>query len=262
MSNLPLPDKKIKRTPIPTKKFSEEEFADGQKDGFDGSLKTDGPNDKFNNHLRCKYCRQLKHRPEHPESCGKHCFERKPTDAEIKEELEEDKRIAVETRGRKKTKTGYIIEDIDDFVVEDESDTDSDEESDAAAYTDSDEESDAAAYTDSDEESDAAAYTDSDEESDAAYTDSDEESDEAYTDSDEESDEEEEFDEEANEEEEGIGCNKCYSCVTGGAGPCVLVEEEEFEMEEEEEDEIILAKITQIALKRLVLRNEKKLRNL
>jgi len=23
-------------------------------------------------------------------------------------------------------------------------------------------------------------------------------------------------------EEEGIGCNKCYSCVTGGAGPCVL----------------------------------------
>lgn len=24
------------------------------------------------------------------------------------------------------------------------------------------------------------------------------------------------------EEEEGIGCNQCYSCVTGGAGPCVL----------------------------------------
>ena len=214
MSNLP--NKKRKRTPIPTKKFSEEEFADGQKDGFDGSLKTDGPNDKYNNHLRCKYCPQLKHRPEHPDSCGKHRYERKPTDAEIKEELEEDNRIAVEMRGRKKTKTGYIIEDIDDFVVEDESDTDSDEESDAA-------------YTDSDEESD--------------------------------------------EEEDGIGCNKCYSCVTGGAGPCVLVEEEEFEMEEEEEeefemeeeeeeDEIILAKITQIALKRLVLRNEKKLRNL
>ena len=242
MSNLPLPDKKRKRTPIPTKKFSEEEFADGQKDGFDGSLKTDGPNDKFNNHLRCKYCPQLKHRPEHPDSCSKHCFERKPTDAEIKEELEEDKRIVVEMRGRKKTKTGYIIEDIDDFVVEDESDTDSDEdeESDAAAYTDSDEESDAAAYTDSDEESDAAAYTDSDEESD-----------------------EEEFDEEANEEEDGIGCNKCYNCVTGGAGPCVLVEEEEFDEEaNEEEEEIILAKITQIALKRLVLRNEKKLRNL
>ena len=24
------------------------------------------------------------------------------------------------------------------------------------------------------------------------------------------------------EEEEGIGCNQCYSCVTGGACPCVL----------------------------------------
>ena len=23
-------------------------------------------------------------------------------------------------------------------------------------------------------------------------------------------------------EEEGIGCNQCYSCVTGGSGPCVL----------------------------------------
>jgi hypothetical protein len=28
--------------------------------------------------------------------------------------------------------------------------------------------------------------------------------------------------EEEEEEEEGIGCNICYSCVTGGAGPCVL----------------------------------------
>ena len=34
-------------------------------------------------------------------------------------------------------------------------------------------------------------------------------------------------DEESDEEEEGIGCNKCYSCVTGGSGPCVLYEEEE-----------------------------------
>jgi len=31
-----------------------------------------------------------------------------------------------------------------------------------------------------------------------------------------------EEEEEEEEEEEGIGCNICYSCVTGGAGPCVL----------------------------------------
>lgn len=29
------------------------------------------------------------------------------------------------------------------------------------------------------------------------------------------------------EEEYGIGCNKCYSCVSGGAGPCVLDREKE-----------------------------------
>jgi len=38
----------------------------------------------------------------------------------------------------------------------------------------------------------------------------------------EEEEEEEEEESEEEEEEEGIGCNICYSCVTGGAGPCVL----------------------------------------
>ncbi len=37
------------------------------------------------------------------------------------------------------------------------------------------------------------------------------------------------FDEDT-DEDYGIGCNKCYSCVTGGAGPCVLDEEEEAKL--------------------------------
>jgi len=41
---------------------------------------------------------------------------------------------------------------------------------------------------------------------------------------------------EAEEEEEGIGCNSCYACVTGGAGPCV--KEMEIEMEKEMEIEM------------------------
>jgi hypothetical protein len=36
---------------------------------------------------------------------------------------------------------------------------------------------------------------------------------------------------EEEEEEEGIGCNKCYSCVTGGSGPCVLDESKEEDEE-------------------------------
>jgi hypothetical protein len=42
-------------------------------------------------------------------------------------------------------------------------------------------------------------------------------------DSDEETDSDDEFAKVApeQEEEEGIGCNNCYPCVTGGAGPCV-----------------------------------------
>ena len=32
-------------------------------------------------------------------------------------------------------------------------------------------------------------------------------------------DESEEEDEDEDEEEDGIGCNECYACVTGGAGP-------------------------------------------
>ena len=42
-----------------------------------------------------------------------------------------------------------------------------------------------------------------------------------------------EFDEDSDEDSDedfGIGCNKCYSCVTGGAGPCVLNEEEQAKL--------------------------------
>lgn len=49
--------------------------------------------------------------------------------------------------------------------------------------------------------------------------------------SDSESEFESEFESESESESEsedfGIGCNKCYSCVSGGSGPCVLYEEEE-----------------------------------
>ena len=33
---------------------------------------------------------------------------------------------------------------------------------------------------------------------------------------------EEEDEEEEEEEDEGIGCNNCYSCVSGGCSPCIL----------------------------------------
>jgi len=38
---------------------------------------------------------------------------------------------------------------------------------------------------------------------------------------DESEEEDEDEDEDEDEEEDGIGCNECYACVTGGAGPCV-----------------------------------------
>ena len=45
-----------------------------------------------------------------------------------------------------------------------------------------------------------------------------------------------EFDEDP-DEDFGIGCNKCYSCVTGGAGPCVLDEWERLMNSKEKKKE-------------------------
>ena len=69
---------------------------------------------------------------------------------------------------------------------------------------------------DSEEESD-----DSDSEEESDDSDSEEESDDS--DSEEESDDSDS--EEDSEKEYGIGCNKCYACVTGGCGPCIVEEE-------------------------------------
>jgi len=35
-------------------------------------------------------------------------------------------------------------------------------------------------------------------------------------------DEEDEEDSDEEQESEGIGCNACYVCVTGGSTPCIL----------------------------------------